>query len=157
MISRKIWLTGKSWNFHSVFCLCLFSWSLGEIFIVAHFFLQKILNVLIFSFLLFRMDLWIKNWPVSGPSLAENCKMWPYFWSIEEKFQEKKMVILNACSTIWPHFPSFRRLGKNLVFYNNLSVVFSQCGNFIKFLSLRFYVKSILENLEVLKMPFLPF
>ena len=33
----------------------------------------------------------------------------------------------------------------------------SQCGNFIIFLSLRFYVKSIFENQEVLKMPFSQF
>ena len=33
----------------------------------------------------------------------------------------------------------------------------AQCGNFRIFLSLRFYVKSILENLEVLKLLFLPF
>ena len=32
----------------------------------------------------------------------------------------------------------------------------SQCGNLRIFLSLKFYVKSILENLEVLKLPFLP-
>ena len=32
----------------------------------------------------------------------------------------------------------------------------AQCGNFRIFLSLRFYVKSILENLEFLKLPFLP-
>ena len=33
----------------------------------------------------------------------------------------------------------------------------AQCGNFMILLSLRFYVKSILENLEVLKLPFLEF
>ena len=33
----------------------------------------------------------------------------------------------------------------------------SQCGNSIMFLSFRFYVKSILENLEVLKLPFCHF
>ena len=33
----------------------------------------------------------------------------------------------------------------------------AQCGNFMIFLSLRFYVISILDNLEFLKMPFLPF
>ena len=32
----------------------------------------------------------------------------------------------------------------------------TQCGNFRIFPSLKFYVKSILENLEVLKLPFLP-
>ena len=32
-----------------------------------------------------------------------------------------------------------------------------QCGNFRIFLSFRFYVNLILENLEVLKLPFLPF
>ena len=31
---------------------------------------------------------------------------------------------------------------------------FAQCGNFRIFLFFKFYVKSILENLEVLKMPF---
>ena len=31
----------------------------------------------------------------------------------------------------------------------------TQCGNFKIFLQLRFYVKSILENLEVLKLPFI--
>ena len=30
----------------------------------------------------------------------------------------------------------------------------AQCGNFRIFLSLRFYVKSILEHIEVLKLPF---
>ena len=34
---------------------------------------------------------------------------------------------------------------------------YSQCGNFMIFLSLRFYVKTILENLDVLKLQFLPF
>ena len=33
----------------------------------------------------------------------------------------------------------------------------THCGNLRIFLSLRFYVKSILESLEVLKLPFLPF
>jgi len=33
----------------------------------------------------------------------------------------------------------------------------TMCGNFENFPSLRFYVKSILENVEVPKMPFLPF
>ena len=32
------------------------------------------------------------------------------------------MVILNACATNWPHFPSFGRLGKNLVFCCVLTV-----------------------------------
>ena len=36
-------------------------------------------------------------------------------------------------------------------------IMIPQCGNFMIFLSLRFYVKSILEDLEVLKLPFLPF
>ena len=35
--------------------------------------------------------------------------------------------------------------------------ILTQCGNFRIFLSFRFYVKSILDNAEVLKMPFLPF
>ena len=41
--------------------------------------------------------------------------------------------------------------------YNNLriQVCIAQCGNFRIFLSLRFYVKSILENLKVPKLPFL--
>ena len=38
-----------------------------------------------------------------------------------------------------------------------MDVFWTQCGNFKIFLSLRFYVKSILENLEVRKLPFLPF
>ena len=33
----------------------------------------------------------------------------------------------------------------------------TQCGNFRIFLSFRFYVKSILESLEVQKLPVLPF
>ena len=33
----------------------------------------------------------------------------------------------------------------------------SRCGNFRNFLPLRFYVKTIFENLEVLKVPFLSF
>ena len=33
----------------------------------------------------------------------------------------------------------------------------SQCGNFRNFLSLRFYVKSMLKNLEVIKLPFCHF
>ena len=36
-------------------------------------------------------------------------------------------------------------------------VAYTQCGNFMVFLSLRFYVKSNLENLEILKQPILPF
>ena len=38
-----------------------------------------------------------------------------------------------------------------------LKVKFAQCGNFRIFQSFRFYVKSILKNLEVLKLPFLQF
>ena len=38
-----------------------------------------------------------------------------------------------------------------------LKIVHSQCENFMNFLSLRFYVKLILENLEVLKLLFWPF
>ena len=33
--------------------------------------------------------------------------------------------------------------------------ILSMCGNFRIFLSLRFYVKSIIENLEVMKLPFI--
>ena len=33
----------------------------------------------------------------------------------------------------------------------------AQCGNFIIFLSLRFYVKSVFENSDGQKLPFLPF
>ena len=43
-----------------------------------------------------------------------------------------------------------RRRGKNKVHKPH-------CGNFRIFLSLRFYVKSILENIKVLKLLFLPF
>ena len=39
----------------------------------------------------------------------------------------------------------------------NKCITTSQCGNFKIFLSLRFYVKSILDYLEVLKLQFLPF
>ena len=39
--------------------------------------------------------------------------------------------------------------------YENRNVV--DCGNFRTFLSFRFYVKSILEKLEDVKLPFLPF
>ena len=39
----------------------------------------------------------------------------------------------------------------------NFKVPQSQYGNFGIFLLLRFYVKSTLENLEVLKLPLLPF
>ena len=36
-------------------------------------------------------------------------------------------------------------------------VKIAQCGNLMIFLSPRFYVKSILDNIEVLKLPILPF
>ena len=36
-------------------------------------------------------------------------------------------------------------------------IVTTQCGNFRIFLSFKFYVKPILEDLGVLKTPFLPF
>ena len=50
-------------------------------------------------------------------------------------------------------------IGLALVYLNEYNVVstFPQCGNFMIFPSLRFYVKSGLENLDVLKLPFLPF
>ena len=47
----------------------------------------------------------------------------------------------NICTTV----SNFKLLNK------------SQCGNFRIFLSFSFYVKSILKNLEVLKLPFLSF
>ena len=37
----------------------------------------------------------------------------------------------------------------------NIALSVAQCGNFRIFLSLRFYVKSILGNVEILKLPFL--
>ena len=42
-------------------------------------------------------------------------------------------------------------------FLMKLNFAQSQCGKFSTFLSLRFYVKSILENVKVQKMSFLPF
>ena len=42
-------------------------------------------------------------------------------------------------------------------FDEDLMGTVSQCGTFSIFLSLRFYVKPIIEILGVLKMPFLPF
>ena len=45
-----------------------------------------------------------------------------------------------------------------LLFFTSIQAINdAQCGNFIIFLSLRFYVKSKLENLEVVKLPFLQF
>ena len=41
--------------------------------------------------------------------------------------------------------------------FTNYFIVIPQWGNFRIFLSVRFYVKPILEILGVLKMPFLPF
>ena len=41
--------------------------------------------------------------------------------------------------------------GKNVI---NVTAVLTQCGNFWIFLSLRIYVKSILEKVEVLNLPF---
>ena len=46
----------------------------------------------------------------------------------------------------------YRKNYSYLVHHHN-----TQSGNFMIFLSLRFYVKSILENLEVAKLPFLQF
>ena len=53
----------------------------------------------------------------------------------------------------------YSRKGKKFVYISAdcLQSNTSQCGNFIIFLSLRFYVKSILGNLEVPKLLFLPF
>ena len=48
-------------------------------------------------------------------------------------------------------------LSKQLTEFYHFYSDITHCRNFMIFLSLRFYVKSILENLEVLKMPFLPF
>ena len=57
----------------------------------------------------------------------------------------------------WINFPGFRG-GPAAVVHGHVSFYFNtnvaQCGNFRIFLSLRFYVKSILENLEVLKLQF---
>ena len=39
----------------------------------------------------------------------------------------------------------------------NIALSVAQCGNFRIFLFFRFYVKSFFENLDCLKMPFLPF
>ena len=57
------------------------------------------------------------------------------------------------------------RLGQRLSKSGNLNVIYTyrfvqsttQCGNFSIFLSFRFHVKLILENLEVVKLPFVPF
>ena len=39
----------------------------------------------------------------------------------------------------------------------SFGLLYTQCGNFMIFLSFRFHVKLILENLEVVKLPFVPF
>ena len=41
--------------------------------------------------------------------------------------------------------------------YYNKDICYAQCGNFKNFVSLTFYVKSILWTLEVQKLSFLPF
>ena len=48
-------------------------------------------------------------------------------------------------------------LMSNAINMSGTKVRRTQCGNLMIFLSFRSYVKSILENLEVLKLPFLPF
>ena len=42
----------------------------------------------------------------------------------------------------------------HLLIHQTYLLFVSQCGNFRIFLSFRFYVKSTLENVEVLKLPF---
>ena len=53
--------------------------------------------------------------------------------------------------TQWPCL--FADFGK-LLFHKKNLFCFPRCGNFRIFLSLRFYVKSILQILEVSKLPF---
>ena len=48
----------------------------------------------------------------------------------------------------------YQQLWYPFVIFQGLQVNVAQCGNFRIFLSFRFYVKSTLENLEVLKLPF---
>ena len=66
----------------------------------------------------------------------------------------KTDCLMEQCESLLEKFQ--RQIGE---WYNNsnlFKVSISQCGNFRIFLSLSFYLKSILENQEVLKLPFLP-
>ena len=75
------------------------------------------------------------------------------FWGIRINYVVSSNVVqlqfINHCS--WTNVSSNER------YFFNLAPHISQCGNFRIFLSLWFYVKSILENLEGLKLPFVPF
>ena len=61
---------------------------------------------------------------------------WVVFWSEKEKEYRSAICLLFRWSKL---------------------ATLAQCGNFRIFLSFRFYVKSIFENLEVLKLLVLPF
>ena len=73
------------------------------------------------------------------------------------KFHEKKMFFTTYIIYKIVDFTKYL-FSENtfLVFPLCAEVKSTQCKNFKIFLSFRFCVKSILQNLEVLKMPFLP-
>ena len=78
------------------------------------------------------------------PQRFQMRRLW-YWQQIQRRFENP---FENAWSGWYEVFPLLRIVWKK--------VQFPQCGIFKIFVSLRFHVKSILENLEVPKLPFLP-
>ena len=86
------------------------------------------------------------------------------FWCQNEAFFLKSFPLVGKSFQPRPDFLPFpfnsSKARNEMIEFGEIALLASrraQCGKFKIFLSLRFYVKSILEKLEVLKLQFLPF
>ena len=91
-----------------------------------------------------KKEIWSKWSSVKDPSVED------------QKAKEKPLKATDLGATLAAHAESQTKAFKQSK-GTNLTKLSTVCENFRIFLLLRFYVKSIFENLEVLKLPFLPF
>ena len=108
--------------------------------------------------------------PAFNGEFEEYCSTWMTATITEDATPEVKIADLseghtyrfrvkavNAAGPSWPSMPTDEVVCKVRTELSVEIILASQCGNFRTFLSFRFYVKSLSESLEVLKLPFLPF
>ena len=87
-------------------------------------------------------------------ALAVQMAYWSSALTTSPKTLEATKRILSLMSVGQYLPPPLDSVSEVIHVFHPYQVRGSQCGNLRIFLSFRFYVKSILENLEVLKMPF---
>ena len=157
LISRKIWMTEKSWNFHC-FQLWFILWQTNFLFLADFWWIAKIRISFSCPTLcsLWRRSCWWANarsWPWMP---SPGCHSWSSCWHVGKR--QSFLGILQVRTFFFFHFflkkiyfnffLQVRSFIKNSVFPTSLY------GIFRIFVSLRFYVKSILRILQVQNLPF---